>query len=323
MKTQRTFRPTEFVTSTHALAFVLCTLGAAAWLSACKPDKKSEAKPDMAIPVDLASPSTCATSLATLDCTALCDNLPNLGAACNIAPFERDECINMMCPQIKATAGPREIAYYGCLQSEPTCSATNACVARCVGPVPDMASPVTPTPDMAMAAADMVVTPTHKRVFVTKAGFNGNLGGLTGADQKCQSAATAAGLGGTYAAWMSSSTTNALTRIGDVGPWYLVDGATKVFDSKAAIASGPLVAIDMYEDKTRVATTIETWVGTDNTGVVYKDNDGAPVTCADWTDGSDTSSGSMGHVQASLASDWTGGGTGRCDQAASLYCFEQ
>jgi hypothetical protein len=46
-------------------------------------------------------------------------------------------------------------------------------------------------------------------VFVTRQGFTGNLGGLAGADEACQAAADAAGIGRsrTYGAWLSSSTT--------------------------------------------------------------------------------------------------------------------
>jgi hypothetical protein len=40
-------------------------------------------------------------------------------------------------------------------------------------------------------------------VFATSGLFDGNLGGLDGADQKCQAAADAAGLDGLYLAWLS------------------------------------------------------------------------------------------------------------------------
>src|ERR1051326_3970478 len=43
------------------------------------------------------------------------------------------------------------------------------------------------------------------RVFVSSTTYDGNLGGFDGAAAKCQAVATAAGLGGTWAAWISAS----------------------------------------------------------------------------------------------------------------------
>jgi hypothetical protein len=50
--------------------------------------------------------------------------------------------------------------------------------------------------------------------------MGGNLGGLAGADMKCQTLAAAAGAGGrTWRAYLSVQGTDARTRIG-TGPWY-------------------------------------------------------------------------------------------------------
>jgi hypothetical protein len=62
--------------------------------------------------------------------------------------------------------------------------------------------------------------------FVTSvpAGMGGNLGGLDGADAKCKELATAVGVGNkTWHAYLSTSTVNARTRIGN-GPWRNVKG---------------------------------------------------------------------------------------------------
>ena len=56
-------------------------------------------------------------------------------------------------------------------------------------------------------------TPAPKRVFVTSTTYKGNLGGLAGADAKCQTRANAASLGGTWKAWLSDSTTSAASRL--------------------------------------------------------------------------------------------------------------
>ncbi|MCA9638830.1 MAG: DUF4215 domain-containing protein, partial [Myxococcales bacterium] len=44
-----------------------------------------------------------------------------------------------------------------------------------------------------------------RHVFVTDETYNGALGGLAGADQKCQASASAANLPGSYYAWVSAS----------------------------------------------------------------------------------------------------------------------
>jgi len=50
-------------------------------------------------------------------------------------------------------------------------------------------------------------------VFISLETYNGNLGGTTGADAKCQALATAEELSGTFVAWLSESTTDAKDRI--------------------------------------------------------------------------------------------------------------
>src|SRR3954447_6292748 len=60
--------------------------------------------------------------------------------------------------------------------------------------------------------------------FVTSSNpKGGNLGGLTGADAVCQTLARAAGSTKTWHAYMSSSTVDAKTRIGN-SPWYNFKG---------------------------------------------------------------------------------------------------
>src|SRR5687768_3468798 len=64
-------------------------------------------------------------------------------------------------------------------------------------------------------------------VFATSQKFTGNLGGVAGADRKCQDLATAPGVGlpGTYMAWLSDSTNSPFTRfVKSPGPYQLVTG---------------------------------------------------------------------------------------------------
>ena len=161
-----------------------------------------------------------------------------------------------------------------------------------------------------------------KRVFVTSATYTGNLkvqgggaDGLEGGDKLCQLAASAATLGGTWRAWLSSSTINAIDRIADVGPWYRLDGA-KVFNNKASIVTaGPLVAIDVNE----VGGTpkANTWTGTKKSGVFDS------FSCHDWTDEAPVN-GYEGIVGITVGvTFWTESSSNPCHLENTLYCFEQ
>ena len=131
--------------------------------------------------------------------------------------------------------------------------------------------------------------------FVTSSNpKGGNLGGLAGADQVCQSLAQAAGAGSkTWRAYLSTSTVDAKSRIGN-GPWYnfkgeliaqnvadlhtadknKISGTTaltekgtapnylRMVDGKAAPAAQPLqhdILTGTNEDGTKNADTCNNW----------------------------------------------------------------
>ncbi len=186
-----------------------------------------------------------------------------------------------------------------------------------------------PGADLAQPVADLACTPIAgaKRIFVTSLATTGNLmaagnghDGLDGGDKLCATAAAAASLGGSWKAWLSSSTVNAIDRVADVGPWYLVDRCTLVFANKAAIAAtGPRAAIDRLADGS-MAPPVNLWTGTKATGV--KD----AFTCADWTNDQPihgyegtVGTGSNGF----FAGAWTETATNPCHLSAALICFEQ
>ena len=157
-----------------------------------------------------------------------------------------------------------------------------------------------------------------KRIFVTATSYiGGNLGGLAGADAKCNLSAQGATLGGTWKAWLSDFPTNAIDRITDVGPWFLVGTTTKVFNNKANLTTVPLQAINRNEQGNVVdsANYIPVWTGTESDGTK------ALNTCSSWTDV--LSRGSTGYVQ--MASGWTapGAGTLSCASSHQIYCIEQ
>src|SRR5690606_31062308 len=63
----------------------------------------------------------------------------------------------------------------------------------------------------------------YNYAFVTSQAYKGDLGGLEGADSICNELAADAGLPGTYVAWLSISTTDARSRLGDASGWIRPD----------------------------------------------------------------------------------------------------
>ncbi len=69
-----------------------------------------------------------------------------------------------------------------------------------------------------------------KRVFVTRQRWDWNLWGLAGADAKCQAAADARSLGGTWKAILSSSTTDAVSRLSPAQTIFNINGEIVAFN---------------------------------------------------------------------------------------------
>ena len=145
--------------------------------------------------------------------------------------------------------------------------------------------------------------------FVTSSNSKGgNLGGLAGADQVCQSLAKTAGAGAkTWRAYLSTSTVDAKSRIGN-GPWYNFKGeliAQSVADLHTA-------------DKNKISgTTALTEKGTAPNYLAMVDGKAAPAaqplqhdiltgtnedgtknadTCRDWTVGDASAKAMFGHA---------------------------
>jgi len=156
-------------------------------------------------------------------------------------------------------------------------------------------------------------------VFVTSIAYDGNLGGLVGADQKCQARAEAAGLPkNTYKAWLSTPSVNAIDRLGGARGWVRVDG--KPFaDTKADIVAGKIFypprvdELGNYDD-TPYGSPV--WTGTGSDGTLIWSGD----TCSEWTSSSTTANGYIGDND-SVAGVFTSLGMSGCNATRRLYCF--
>ncbi len=173
----------------------------------------------------------------------------------------------------------------------------------------------------------------YVRVFVTSTAYDGNLGGIAGADAKCQARADGASLGGTWKAMISDGSTNAISRVlnrtkpvftiagklawnpsqqvilgGDTNPAY---GAGSLPFGAGLIAS----AINITELGTTPAAYI-VWTGTNTNGQVVGTSH-----CSNWTSNSSGISAYYGNA-SSVSSIWITQNVSPCNNSYRLYCLE-
>lgn len=154
---------------------------------------------------------------------------------------------------------------------------------------------------------------SDKCVFVTGGVSTSNLGGLSGADATCRAVAGSAGLPGTYVAWLSDSTTNAITRVTSNGPFATPDGDV-VASSLVDLTDGSLNApIEKNEYGTAVPLR-EVWTGTNATG----ERDGS--SCCNWTGCADSA---WVGLNTHADSGWSEAFLQFCDRNISLYCVQE
>jgi len=153
------------------------------------------------------------------------------------------------------------------------------------------------------------------QVFVTSESFDGNLGGIDGADTQCTSTANTAGYGGNWKAWISDSTRNARDRIPD-GEYQLLNG-TIVANNLIDLTDDTLdVAINLDEKLATVTTNADVWTATATDGI----NQGFG-SCSSWSTSDNAERGRIGR-STSDDSFWTDvGGGSPCDSTRRLYCF--
>jgi len=158
------------------------------------------------------------------------------------------------------------------------------------------------------------------RVFVSSTLYDGNLGGLDGADAKCQGLANAAGLPGIYKAWLSDSTNSPVSRfVPSSGPYRLVNGTT-IAANFTDLTDGTLLApITVTETGGGVGTTdIWTWTNTRSNG---SRESTLNEHCANWSMNT-AGTGTAGRVTNS-DDLWTYYGPAVCWDDFRLYCFQQ
>ncbi len=159
-------------------------------------------------------------------------------------------------------------------------------------------------------------------VFITSQDFKGDLGGLTGADEKCQTAAEAAELGGTFQAWLSAGDDMPLTRmVHSAGIYKRVDGV--VLARGWNDLTDGLIDATISIDEHGEPLTTGSWTNTEASGLIAAD----PADCDGWTNDEFEQKGRWGTAQ-SIEPAWSNFindvvNPQVCNANRSLYCVMQ
>lgn len=160
---------------------------------------------------------------------------------------------------------------------------------------------------------------TVNRVFLTSSSYNGNLGGLAGADAKCQASANNANLGGTWKAWLSDGNTSAGSRlIHSNNPYKLLNGIT-VSNNWIELTDGAISQINVTEMNEFIGTSTYVWTNTKSDGSIkFTEN---IQTCNNWNSNDFSSDGGFGESSHPIM--WTDYSSNYCGANYRLYCIEQ
>lgn len=185
-------------------------------------------------------------------------------------------------------------------------------------PSPCKGSSCTLSADAAKKAVLQVVGSNY--AFVTSAKYTGDLGSLTGADAKCNVAATNAGLPGHYVAWLSDSGAAAKDRLAGARGWSRVDGlpfADALQASSFDLTKGQVfypIALD--ENGERIRDGDQVFTGTRADGTIL-----GSYACSNWTSKSATDYALVGSPLGASVS-WTNlESLGACSESRHLYCL--
>tara|TARA_B100001971_G_scaffold215192_1_gene259846 strand:- start:98433 stop:99026 length:594 start_codon:yes stop_codon:yes gene_type:complete len=162
---------------------------------------------------------------------------------------------------------------------------------------------------------------SQHRIFVSSLSYNGNLGGLDGADSKCQTLATAAGLEREYKAFIGSSATALKNRFNLVGAVYNFNGdeRTKIAEIGVDLLNTDqpkdLLANIEYDEQGN-SVTDSVWTGSDSEGEIS-----TSVACANWTSSSAGQNGTVGDNSRVTGFYLEDPPNQACSNTYRLYCI--
>lgn len=166
-------------------------------------------------------------------------------------------------------------------------------------------------------------------VFVTSETYNGKLGGLKGADLKCQTLAESGGLPGEYRAWLSADGQSPTTRFANVNinasnvPYQNVNGVEVATSWEGLLTTGIVGKYGIHRGEQIGDITDYTgksvWTNTKEDGT----EDKTYTSCNNWS--SDSQNQPFGGNGEAGETDyrWTRNGSSACHVTKHLYCFKQ
>lgn len=198
-------------------------------------------------------------------------------------------------------------------------------------PLPDARDSSMPTTDAAVGDATLEAEAAaplgcqgaiacQRVVFVTSVEYTGDLGGVAGADAKCQAradASTVAGIHGrTFLAWVSTLATSPSTRMTHGTMPYVLGDGRAIASNWGDLTDGSLInGIDLDELGLRRADSA--WTATNSIGASYTGQ-----SCQDWTSSKPGDKAPSGNVGGN-GGGWSASGDDSCDITDALYCFEK
>lgn len=163
-------------------------------------------------------------------------------------------------------------------------------------------------------------------VFVTSQVYNGNLGGLAGADRKCMDSAINAGFTSTYKAWISDAQQSAGERLNHSDQPYVLTNGTVIANNWDDLTDGEISApIDVNEFGDVVDSSSSRYVYSNTRFDASASQTIAFWTCDNWTKETDPAGFIFGRVgdTESIDNNWSDTYASLCDKNSHLYCIEQ
>ena len=162
----------------------------------------------------------------------------------------------------------------------------------------------------------------EKTVFVTSESFNGDLGGLKGADEKCQAQADDPASivpSGTYLAWLSDGTDSPDTRFTKSSHPYVLPDGTRIAENYTDLTDGSIQHLIDIDSTGKTVGQNRFWTGTNEDGTTAQ-----PFrTCTGWMNPITNARGMVGSTGHTLTS-WSSQSQNRCNTISNrLACFQQ
>jgi hypothetical protein len=165
-----------------------------------------------------------------------------------------------------------------------------------------------------------------KRIFVTSTSYNGNLGGIAGADTKCTTRAAAASLTGTWKALISDYSTDARNRsshqelILNMAGEVVAIGYKDLFMSWPNIDSPTILQNSVgFNEFGAAVNGTNWWNGNDESG-----RSNSYSNCDNWTHGGGSFGGHMGETSRMSTGFYGGNGNNfNCNNMMRIICFQE